>query len=57
VDRTDCWIAVKGLVYNVTPYLKEHPGGVGAIVMNGGKDATEDFEVGKSIFGFRILKN
>jgi len=29
----------------VTPYLQEHPGGVAAIVMNAGKDATEDFEV------------
>jgi len=29
----------------VTSYLKLHPGGVAAIVMNGGKDATEDFEV------------
>lgn len=43
--RTDCWIAIKGLVYDVTPYLQEHPGGVPAIVMNAGKDATEDFEV------------
>lgn len=44
-SRTDCWIAIKGKVYDVTPYLQEHPGGVPAIVMNGGKDATEDFEV------------
>mgnify|MGYP003687695577 CR=1 FL=1 len=44
-NRTDCWIAVKGQVYDVTPYLQEHPGGVAAIVMNAGKDATEDFEV------------
>lgn len=43
--RTDCWIAVKGNVYDVTPYLQEHPGGVSAIVMNAGKDATEDFGV------------
>ncbi|GAB5033102.1 nitrate reductase [Nannochloropsis oceanica] len=43
-SKTDCWIAVKGQVYDVTPYLQEHPGGVAAIVMNAGKDATEDFE-------------
>ncbi|EWM20573.1 nitrate reductase [Nannochloropsis gaditana] len=54
-SRTDCWIAIKGLVYNVTPYLKEHPGGVGAIVMNGGKDATEDFEAIHSRTAWRML--
>jgi cytochrome b involved in lipid metabolism len=44
-NRTDCWIAIKGLVYDVTPYLQEHPGGVPAIVMNAGMDASEDFSV------------
>ena len=48
--RTDCWIAIKGKVYDVTPYLQEHPGGVPAIVMNAGKDATEDFEVRVCLF-------
>lgn len=48
-NRTDCWIIVKNNVYNVTSYLKEHPGGIGAIVMNGGRDCTEDFEVSKLI--------
>ena len=25
--RRDCWIALNGIVYNVTPYMDYHPGG------------------------------
>ena len=25
--RKDCWIALNGIVYNVTPYMDFHPGG------------------------------
>ncbi|CAL9135039.1 unnamed protein product [Musa textilis] len=40
--RTDCWIIVKDKVYNVTPYVEEHPGG-DAILNNAGGDSTEGF--------------
>ncbi|XP_042429603.1 cytochrome B5-like protein [Zingiber officinale] len=40
--RTDCWIIVKGKVYDVTPYVEEHPGG-DAILNNAGGDSTEGF--------------
>jgi nitrate reductase (NAD(P)H) len=42
----DCWIVVKGKVYDVNKYLEEgsHPGGNASITMNAGSDSTEDFE-------------
>ncbi|XP_072990161.1 cytochrome B5-like protein [Typha latifolia] len=40
--RKDCWIIVKGKVYDVTPYVEEHPGG-DAILNNAGGDSTEGF--------------
>lgn len=40
----DCWFAVEGKVYNVTPFIAsgKHPGGE-AILMGCGKDATSLF--------------
>lgn len=40
---SDCWIAVHGKVFNVTPYLDFHPGGVDELMKGAGKDATEIF--------------
>jgi cytochrome b involved in lipid metabolism len=39
----DCWFAVSGKVYNVTGFIKSHPGGK-AIIDGCGKDATTLFE-------------
>ena len=36
------WIILKGKVYDVTPYIEEHPGG-SAIFRHGGQDSTEGF--------------
>uniref|UniRef100_A0A1D1YBG7 Cytochrome b5 n=2 Tax=Anthurium amnicola TaxID=1678845 RepID=A0A1D1YBG7_9ARAE len=41
-SRKDCWIIVKDKVYDVTPYVEEHPGG-DAILRNAGGDSTEGF--------------
>ncbi|KAJ3121961.1 Cytochrome b5 reductase 4 [Nowakowskiella sp. JEL0407] len=41
--RDDCWMSIQGRVYNVTMYLKFHPGGVGQLMRGAGKDATELF--------------
>ncbi|CAL5006599.1 unnamed protein product [Urochloa decumbens] len=40
--RKDCWIIIKDKVYDVTPYVEEHPGG-DAILNNAGDDSTEGF--------------
>ena len=39
----DAWIAVHGRVYNVTPYMRFHPGGVDVLMRGVGKDATKLF--------------
>jgi len=36
--KDDCWQAYGGKVYNVTPYLKYHPGGVPQLMKAAGKD-------------------
>ncbi|KAK9458412.1 FAD binding domain-containing protein [Dipodascopsis uninucleata] len=41
--KDDCWVSVKGVVMNLTPFLEDHPGGVNAIVNFAGRDATEEF--------------
>jgi len=38
-EKTDCWMAINGSVYDVTPFIDNHPGG--AIIATGcGKDAS-----------------
>merc|ERR1711971_855837 len=41
----DCWCIVGGVVYDVTNFLKDHPGGKKAIMLFAGKDATEEFDM------------
>ncbi len=41
---TDCWIVVDGRVYDVTNYLRSHPGGVDTISPWCGKEATVAYE-------------
>ncbi|XP_007051468.2 PREDICTED: cytochrome b5 [Theobroma cacao] len=43
-ERTGCWLLISGKVYDVTPFLEEHPGGDEVLLAASGKDATEDFE-------------
>ncbi|KAL0084941.1 cytochrome b5-like heme/steroid binding domain-containing protein [Phycomyces blakesleeanus] len=39
----DAWTAIQGKVYNITPYLKFHPGGVKDLMRIAGKDGTRLF--------------
>jgi cytochrome b involved in lipid metabolism len=43
-SEDDCWVIVRGVVYDVTPLLDTHPGGVYSIVQHAGGDATRAFE-------------
>lgn len=39
----DCWMTIDGSVYDVSKFLKVHPGGRGVMLPFAGKDATEVF--------------
>lgn len=53
----DLWIVYNGLVYDVTSYLDEHPGGEEVIADVAGTDATEAFnDIGHSDDAHDILK-
>ncbi|KAJ1569919.1 Cytochrome b5 reductase 4, partial [Nowakowskiella sp. JEL0078] len=41
--KGDCWMSIQGKVYNVTLYIKFHPGGVGQLMRGAGKDASALF--------------
>ncbi len=33
--KSDCWLVVRGKVYDVTTWIDRHPGGTDTIVLNG----------------------
>ena len=41
--KDDAWMAINGRVYDVSPYMDFHPGGVPELVRGAGKDATALF--------------
>ncbi|KAK7285750.1 hypothetical protein RJT34_20531 [Clitoria ternatea] len=56
--KKDCWIIVDGKVYDVTPFLDDHPGGDEALLSAAEKDATIDFEdVGHSDSAKEMMQN
>lgn len=38
--KDDSWLVIDGKVYNVTNFMKKHPGGARVISSYGGQDAT-----------------
>ncbi|XP_067841044.1 cytochrome b5 reductase 4 isoform X2 [Heptranchias perlo] len=42
--KNDCWMCIRGMVYNVTPYLEYHPGGEEELMRGAGADGTELFD-------------
>lgn len=43
-SEESCWVLLKGDVWDLTPFLTDHPGGPGAILEYAGKDATSVWE-------------
>ncbi|VEN61401.1 unnamed protein product [Callosobruchus maculatus] len=43
-DKNSTWLVIHNSVYDVTPFLLEHPGGEDSLLEKAGKDATEAFE-------------
>ncbi|XP_038177311.1 cytochrome b5 reductase 4 isoform X1 [Arvicola amphibius] len=41
--KDDCWICIRGLVYNVSPYMEYHPGGEEELMRAAGADGTDLF--------------
>nr|XP_010332128.1 cytochrome b5 reductase 4 isoform X2 [Saimiri boliviensis boliviensis] len=42
--KDDCWICIRGFVYNVSPYMEYHPGGEDELMRAAGLDGTELFD-------------
>ncbi|XP_030054998.1 cytochrome b5 reductase 4 [Microcaecilia unicolor] len=42
--KEDCWICIRGLVFNVTPYMEYHPGGEDELMRAAGADGTDLFD-------------
>lgn len=43
-SESSCWSIIGGAVYDLTPYIKKHPGGARNILKICGKDGTSAFE-------------
>ena len=42
-DRTSCYSAINGIVYDLTSWIDRHPGGAGAVLRICGKDGSSAF--------------
>eukprot|EP00794_Sanderia_malayensis_P000417 gene417-1053_t len=40
----DCWMLLRGNVYNITAYTEYHPGGISELMRGAGKDGTQYFD-------------
>jgi nitrate reductase (NAD(P)H) len=52
----DCWIVVRDTIYDCTPFMKAHPGGIDSILLVGGQDCTEDFDAIHSTAAHEMLQ-
>lgn len=56
--KEDCWTCINGKVFNITPYVDFHPGGVDEIMKCAGKDGTSLFNKYHSwVNADRMLEN
>jgi len=57
-NEKDLRIVINGVVYNITEFYKEHPGGEEVLLQLAGQDATECFEnVGHSYEAINLREN
>ncbi|KAL8274447.1 hypothetical protein Esti_001607 [Eimeria stiedai] len=42
-SRSDCWLALEGVVYDVSSYLRYHPGGAPILLSVAGREAGAEF--------------
>lgn len=52
----DCWIAIEGQVYDVSGFLRKHPGGAARILRYAGSDATSAFRQIHTSLVLRTMK-
>lgn len=50
------WTVLKGRVYNISPYMKFHPGGADILMKAVGKDCTSLFSILGILFSFLVVK-
>ncbi|XP_053676643.1 cytochrome b5-like [Anopheles nili] len=56
-EGNSSWVVIRDVVYDVTKYLEDHPGGSDLIAEFAGKDGTKEFEdFGHSSDAIRTLK-
>ncbi|XP_075166001.1 cytochrome b5 reductase 4 [Haematobia irritans] len=55
--RDNAWMAIRGVVYNVTRYMDFHPGGVEELMRGVGKDATKLFNEVHAWVNYQQLLN
>ncbi|XP_051813217.1 cytochrome b5 reductase 4 isoform X5 [Acanthochromis polyacanthus] len=53
--RDDCWTCIRGMVYNVTPYMDYHPGGEEELMKAAGKDGTDLFDQLSSLLHHQLV--
>lgn len=41
----DCWVTIDNKVYNITHWLKKHPGGFSILFNLAGQDCTDEFGI------------
>jgi cytochrome b involved in lipid metabolism len=57
-SASDCWIAIDGLVYDISGFAEDHPAGPESIIRLAGKNATEAFltvHKVEMLAGFEVL--
>jgi cytochrome b involved in lipid metabolism len=43
--KSSCWVVLNGSVYDLTNYLRDHPGGASKIMEYAGRDCTKAFSM------------